>query len=194
MKRLGSLFELFLSMLKIGAFTFGGGYAMIHLLDDEFVAKKAWISSEEFSDLVVIAESTPGPIAINCSTYIGYKREGVLGSVVATLGMCIPSFTIIYLISLFFDRFLSMTFVARAFKGIQIAVVYLILSAGVKMLKKMKKTPFAISVTALTLACMVTLSLLSVSFSTIFYILIFGGISLTVYALRYFCKRGEGEE
>ena len=87
-------------MLKIGLFTFGGGYAMIHLLDEELVRKKRWIDSEEFSDLVVIAESTPGPIAINCSTYIGYKKERFLGAIVSTLGICIPSFTIIYLISL----------------------------------------------------------------------------------------------
>ena len=107
MKRLRSLFQLFLSMFKIGLFTFGGGYAMINLLDNEFVGRKKWIESDEFMDLVAIAESTPGPIAINCSTYIGYKREGILGALFATAGMCLPSFVIIYLISLFFDSFLS---------------------------------------------------------------------------------------
>ena len=75
MNRLKNLFGLFISMLKIGLFTFGGGYAMIHFLEDEFVERKGWIDSDEFADLVVIAESTPGPIAINCSTYIGYKKE-----------------------------------------------------------------------------------------------------------------------
>ena len=103
--RLKSLWLLFITMLKIGLFTFGGGYAMIHLLENEFVSKKKWIEEDEFMDLVAIAESTPGPIAINCSTYIGYKKERILGAVLATLGMCIPSFTIIFLISLFFNLF-----------------------------------------------------------------------------------------
>ena len=107
MKRLKQLSELFLSMMKIGAFTFGGGYAMIHLLDHEFVDSKGWLDKEEFMDLVTVAESTPGPIAINCATYIGYKKDGILGSLVATLGMIIPSFTVIFLVSLFFDRFLA---------------------------------------------------------------------------------------
>ena len=95
MKKVKDLFLLFISMLKIGLFTFGGGYAMIHLLETEFVSKKKWIDHDEFMDLVTIAESTPGPIAINCATYIGYKKEKVLGSIVATLGMVLPSFTII---------------------------------------------------------------------------------------------------
>ena len=193
MKRLRSLIGLFLSMMKIGLFTFGGGYAMIHLLDNEFVGKRKWLDSDEFGDLVVIAESTPGPIAINCSTYIGYKTEGFLGATVATLGMCIPSFTVIYLISLFFDRFLEIEVVASAFRGIRIAVIFLILSAGIKMLKKMKKSRFGITVMAITLISTVTLSLLSVSFSTIFYILISGGVSLFIYAVGYIRDRGEGK-
>ena len=193
MKRVRSLLGLFLAMMKIGLFTFGGGYAMIHLLDGEFVGKRKWIDADEFSDLVVIAESTPGPIAINCSTYIGYRIEGLLGALAATLGMCIPSFTIIYLISLFFDRFLEIDAIASAFRGIQIAVVYLILSAGIKMIRKMKKTRFSIAVMAITLVSMLTLSLFAVNFSTIFYILIFGGVSLTVYAIGYMKDRGEGK-
>lgn len=184
MKKIKSLLELFLLMMKIGMFTFGGGYAMINLLDNEFVSKKKWMDSEEFVDLVAIAESTPGPIAINCSTYIGFKKMGFIGALVSTLGMCIPSFCIIYFISLFFDRFLEVTWVASAFKGIQACVVFLILSAGVKMLKKMKKTPFNIAVITLTLASFVIFSLLSVAFSSIFYILIFGAVGMFLYALR----------
>ncbi|MBR7099399.1 MAG: chromate transporter, partial [Clostridia bacterium] len=117
--------SLFLTMLKIGFFTFGGGYAMIALLENEFVSKKKWLEKDAFLDVAAIAESTPGPIAINAATYIGYKNAGVVGSVIATLGICIPSFAIIYAISLFFDAFLSLTYVAYAFKGIQICVVYL---------------------------------------------------------------------
>jgi len=180
-------------MFKIGLFTFGGGYAMIHLLENEFVSRKEWLDSDEFLDLVAIAESTPGPIAINCATYIGYRKEKITGALAATFGMCLPSFTIIYLISLFFDRFLEISWVSSAFKGIQVCVVFLILSAGFKMLKKIKKTPFSISVMALTFVCMVTLSLFSVSFSSVFYILIFGSLALLIYTIRYLKRKGGGK-
>ena len=190
MNKAKGLLSLFWSMLKIGLFTFGGGYAMIHLLENEFVSRKNWIDGEEFIDLVAIAESTPGPIAINCATYIGYKKQGVAGALSATLGMCLPSFTIIYLISLFFDRFLEISWVASAFKGIQVCVVFLILSAGFKMLKKIKKTPFSIAVMSLTLVSMITLSLFSVGFSSIIYILIFGLLGLAIYAIRYLKEKG----
>ena len=173
--------KLFLTMLKIGLFTFGGGYAMIALLENEFVTKRKWIEKDEFLDMVAIAESTPGPIAINAATYIGYKILGFLGSLTATVAVCIPSFVIIYAISLFFDTFLSLTLVEYAFKGIQVCVIYLILSAGLKMLRQMKKTPFNILILSAVILCMVAFSVLSVNFSTIFYILISGGIGLFVY-------------
>ena len=192
MNKIKSLCELFLSMMKIGAFTFGGGYAMISLLESEFVSKKGWIDSDEFLDLVTIAESTPGPIAINCSTYIGYKKAGFFGALVATLGMCIPSFAIIYFISLFLESFLEVRWVASAFRGIQVCVIFLILSAGVKMLKKIRKTAFNVTVILLTLATMLLLSLLAAGFSSIFYILIFGTLGLVIYTVRYICNmRGE---
>ena len=183
MKKTKEYLSLFLTMLKIGLFTFGGGYAMIALLENEFVEKKKWIEKDEFLDVAAIAESTPGPIAINAATYIGFKKAGIVGSIIATLGICIPSFVIIYAISLFFDAFLSLTLVAYAFKGIQICVVYLILSAGLKMLKQMKKTEFNIIIILITLICMVVLSLFAVKFSTIFYILISGAFGVVVYFL-----------
>ena len=183
MKKTKEYLLLFLTMLKIGLFTFGGGYAMIALLENEFVAKKKWIEKDEFLDVAAIAESTPGPIAINAATYIGFKNAGIVGSIIATLGICIPSFVIIYAISLFFDAFLSLTLVAYAFKGIQICVVYLILSAGLKMLKQMKKTEFNIIIILITIICMVVLSLFAVKFSTIFYILISGAFGVVVYFL-----------
>ena len=182
-KKTKEYLSLFLTMLKIGLFTFGGGYAMIALLENEFVAKKKWIEKDEFLDVAAVAESTPGPIAINAATYIGFKNAGIVGSIIATLGICIPSFVIIYAISLFFDAFLSLTLVAYAFKGIQICVVYLILSAGLKMLKQMKKTAFNIIIILITLICMVVLSLFAVKFSTIFYILISGAFGVVVYFL-----------
>ncbi len=192
--RLKSLWLLFINMLKIGLFTFGGGYAMIHLLENEFVSKKKWIEEDEFMDLVAIAESTPGPIAINCSTYIGYKKEKILGAVFATLGMCIPSFTIIFFISLFFNQFLSIGWVASAFKGIQVCVVFLILSAGVKMLKKMKKKPFNLIVMSATFLCMVAFGVFAVSFSSIFYILISGFVGLLIYLIGYFKSKKSPEQ
>ena len=183
MRKVKGYLSLFLTMLKIGLFTFGGGYAMIALLENEFVSKKRWIEKDEFLDVAAIAESTPGPIAINAATYIGYKKSGMIGSMIATLGICIPSFAIIYAISLFFDAFLSLTLVAYAFKGIQICVVYLILSAGLKMLKQMKKNTFNMIIISITLICMIVFSLFAVKFSTIFYILISGACGVAVYLL-----------
>ena len=99
-----SLLELFLSFFKIGLFTFGGGYAMIPIMEREVVEKKKWVDDETISTILAISESTPGPLAINSATYIGYNIRGVLGSVMATLGVVLPSFIIIFLISLFFDN------------------------------------------------------------------------------------------
>ena len=185
---------LFFTMLKIGLFTFGGGYAMIALLENEFVTKRGWLEQEEFLDVAAIAESTPGPIAINSATYIGYKQAGILGSVVATLGMTLPSFCIIYAMSLFFDAFLSLTVVACAFRGIQIAVLYLILSAGLRMLKKMKKTPFSLAVLLLTLIGMVTLTLFSVKLSTIVYILTSGVAGVALWLIQRLRRGKKGGE
>ena len=173
--------ELFLTMLKIGAFTFGGGYAMIALLEAEFVSKKGWIEKDEFLDMVAIAESTPGPIAINSATYIGYKMLGFWGSLVATVAMCIPSFAIIFTISLFFDEFLSLTLVANAFRGIQVCVIYLIFSAGMKMLGQIKKSILNVSILAVTVALMIIFSVFAVKFSSIFFIITSGCIGLFTF-------------
>jgi chromate transporter len=180
-------------MMKIGLFTFGGGYAMIALLENEFVEKKKYIEKDEFLDMVAISESTPGPIAINAATYIGYKHLGVLGSLVATVGVIIPSFVIIFTISLFFDTFLSFTLVEYAFRGIQVCVVYLIFSAGLKMLKQMKKNVFSVAIVSAVALCMVVFSLFAVKFSTILYILICGCIGLFAYFLNTMTRK-EGEK
>ena len=171
-------------MLKIGLFTFGGGYAMIALLENEFVEKKKYIEKDEFLDMVAIAESTPGPIAINAATYLGYKRMGFFGSLLATIGVVLPSFVIIFVISLFFDTFLSFKLVEYAFRGIQVCVVYLIFSAGLKMLKQMKKTVFSVTVVSAVVLCMILFSLFAVKFSTILYILICGVLGLFIYLLK----------
>ncbi len=184
-KSQNSILLLFFTMLKIGVFTFGGGYAMIALLESEFVSKRKWLSKEEFLDMVAIAESSPGPIAINSATYIGYKVGKFWGSLLATIGVCLPSFIIIFIISLFLNAFLKLTFVAYAFKGIQVGVTFLILRAGLKMLKDIKKDIISILILSLTFGCMIAFALLAVDFSSIFYILIGGFVGLLLYLIRY---------
>lgn len=184
MKKKNGLLEMFLTLLKIGLFTFGGGYAMLALLESELVEKKKWIGKDEFLDMVAIAESTPGPIAINSATYIGYKRGRMLGSAIATTAICIPSFVIIYVISLFLDTFLTFTLVGYAFRGIQACVVYLILSAGLKMLKGVKKDAVSIAILISVLVCMVCFSVFAIEFSSIFYIIISGAIGIMLYFIR----------
>ena len=182
--------KLFLTFLKIGAFTFGGGYAMLPLMADE-VAANAWMTPDELVNFIAVSESTPGVLAINAATYVGYRRARVPGALAATVGICIPSFVIIFLISLFFDAFLSVAWVAAAFRGIRICVVFLILSAGIKMLRKMEKTAFSITVMTLTLIAMIALSLFAVSFSSIFYILIAGVLGLALYLVGHFGGKGD---
>ncbi|MBO5841784.1 MAG: chromate transporter [Clostridia bacterium] len=184
--------RLFFTMLKIGLFTFGGGYAMIALLEHEFVEKKKYLEKQEFLDMVAIAESTPGPIAINAATYIGYKQLGFLGALACTVAICIPSVVIIFAISLFFDAFLSLKLVEYAFRGIQVCVVYLIFSAGLKMLKQIKKTPLSVTVVVTVVLCMIAFSLLAVKFSTILYILICGCIGLVIYLIKQAKHKKEG--
>ena len=141
--------------------------------------KRTFTVSESYA----IAESTPGPVAVNSATYIGYKLAGVAGAAASTLAVCLPSFAVIYLISLFFDRFLQLTVVANAFKGIQACVIYLILSAGVKMLKNLQRTPFNTAVVAVVLAAMVGCSMLAVKFSSICCILLCGAAGVLAYAI-----------
>ena len=190
MKKSKLILTLFLTFFKIGAFTFGGGYAMLNLLENEFVSKKGWLTKDEFLDMLAIAESTPGPIAINSATFIGYKTAGVFGSVFATLGVVLPSFIIIFVISLFLDTFLTFTVVANAFKGIQACVVYLIGSVGIKLLKQMEKKALPIAIMVTVLVCMITLSLFAVKFSSIIYILISGALGV----IAFYSKKHAGKE
>ena len=136
------LLDLFLTFLKIGLFTFGGGYAMISIIENVCVDTKKWITHDEMMNITVIAESTPGPIAINCATFVGYKQKGIIGGILATVGVVVPSFVIIYLISMFLDRFLEITIIANAFRGIQVAVGILIIRVALNMLRKSKLTNF----------------------------------------------------
>lgn len=185
-----SLETLFFTFFKIGLFTFGGGYAMIALLEEEFIQRRKWLDKDEFLDMAAIAESIPGPVAINSATYLGYKLAKVPGAVTATVAVCLPSFLIIYAISLFFEQFTQLTVIANAFKGIQVCVIYLIFSAGVRMLKALDKSPFATGVLAAVMLVMVGLSLAGVSVSSILLILLSGAAGVAAWLIG---RRKEGK-
>ncbi len=182
--------ELFLTFAKVGLFTFGGGYAMIALIENTCVEKKQWITHDEMMNITVIAESTPGPIAINCATYVGYKQKGFIGAVAATIGMILPSFCIIFLISLFLDHFLEITWIAHAFLGIKIAVGILILDAAIKMIQKMQKKwmPRVFMICAFII--MMLINIFSVRISTVILMLAAGVISLIIFIIQKQTAKG----
>ena len=177
------ILELFLTFARIGLFTFGGGYAMIPLIEDICVEKKKWITHDEMMNLAVIAESTPGPIAINCATFVGFRQGGLTGAAAATVGMTVPSFCIIFLISLFLDDFLTITWIAHAFMGIKIAVGILIVDAAVKMIRKMKKKPVPLAFLICAFLAMLVIDIFALRISSITLMLTAGVISLAIFAV-----------
>ena len=178
------LLDLFLTFAKIGLFTFGGGYAMIAMIENNCVERKKWISHDEMMNVTVLAESTPGPIAINCATFTGYKKAGFIGALVATVGMIVPSFTIIFLISMFLDDFLELTLIANAFKGIKIAVGILILDAALTMIKKMHKKMLPRAIMICSAVTMLCINLFSWNFSSISLMLIAAVVSLIIFVIH----------
>ena len=185
-----SLGTLFFTFFKIGLFTFGGGYAMIALLEEEFIQRRRWLDKDEFLDMTAIAESTPGPVAINSATYLGYKLAGAPGAAVAPVAVCLPSFLIIYAISLFFEQFTQLTVIANAFKGIQVCVIYLIFSAGVRMLQALDHSLFSSGVLLSVFLAMTSLSLAGISVSSILLILLSGAAGVAAWLLG---RRKEGK-
>ena len=185
-----SLGTLFFTFFKIGLFTFGGGYAMIALLEEEFIQRRRWLDKDEFLDMTAIAESTPGPVAINSATYLGYKLAEVPGAAVSTVAVCLPSFLIIYAISLFFEQFTQLTVIANAFKGIQVCVIYLIFSAGVRMLQALDRSLFSSGVLLSVFLAMTSLSLAGISVSSILLILLSGAAGVAAWLLG---RRKEGK-
>ena len=177
------LLDLFITFAKIGLFTFGGGYAMIAMIEHQCVERKAWITHDEMMNVTVIAESTPGPIAINCATFTGYKKAGFAGALTATLGIITPSFIIIYLVSMFLNNFLALTIIANAFKGIKIAVGILILDAALMMIKKMPKKKLPRAIVACSCIAMLCINLFAWNFSSISLMLIAAAVSLTLFVL-----------
>ena len=178
------LLDLFLTFAKIGLFTFGGGYAMIAMIENTCVERKKWISHDEMMNVTVIAESTPGPIAINCATFTGYKKAGFPGAVAATLGIIVPSFVIVYLISMFLDHFLEVAIIANAFKGIKIAVGILILDAAITMIKKMPKKKLPRTIMVCSCIVMLCINLFTWNFSSISLMLLAAVVSLAVFLLN----------
>ena len=133
------LLTIFLTFFKIGAFTFGGGYAMIPLIQREAVENHKWVTDEDILNVVAIAESTPGPIAINAATFVGYQVAGFAGAVAATLGVVLPSFAIILTISYVLRQFRELQMVRYAFNGIRVGVLVLMGKALLKMFKTNQK-------------------------------------------------------
>ena len=197
MKKLKELWELFFTFFKIGLFTFGGGYAMISLIEDECVAKHRWMTHDEMADMLAIAESTPGPISINCATHIGYRRWGILGALMTTVGVVLPSFVIILLIANFFDYILEVSIVAAAFRGIAVAVALLILRVGIKLLRKTSRHPFHIGLLSGAFLVILATHVFSLGISTVYVIL---GAALLGLAVTFLPKGGasrkdeEGDE
>ena len=183
------LLELFFTFAKIGLFTFGGGYAMISIIENQCVERKKWISSDEMMNMTVIAESTPGPIAINCSTFAGYKRAGISGALAATLGMVMPSFIVIYFISMYLDNFLELTIIANAFKGIKIGVGFLILNAGITMLKKMQKKKVSKAIMICSCITMLCINFFAWKISSISLMVVAAIASLVLFNIQEIQKQ-----
>ena len=178
------LLDLFLTFAKIGLFTFGGGYALVSMIENTCVEKKAWLTHDEMMTVTVIAESTPGPIAINCATYVGYKQKGMVGAIVATIGMVLPSFVIILLVSMVFDNFLEITWIASAFKGIRIAVGIIILDAGIKMVRKMHKKVIPRIIMACSALAMFLIDIFALRISSIVLMLVAAVVSLSIFFVK----------
>lgn len=191
MKRGKLLWELFHVFFRIGLFTFGGGYAMISIVEDACVDKRQWITRDEMEDLIVVAESTPGPIAINCATFVGKRQGGLPGAIIATLGMILPSFLVIFAISRLLDRFLEIRVVANAFRGVKLAVGILILDAGRRLLSRMPKKPLPMTILFVSVAVMLLSSFFSLRLSSIVLMLASGAVSLLVYGVA---RRGGERE
>lgn len=178
------LLDLFLTFAKIGLFTFGGGYAMISLIEHACVEQKQWITHDEMMNVAVIAESTPGPIAINCATFVGYKQKGLIGAMAATIGMVLPSFCIIFLISMLLDNFLEIAWIAHAFMGIKIAVGILILDAAIKMIRKMQKKSIPLTIMCCAFIAMLLIDILALRVSSITLMLIAAFVSLVLFLIK----------
>ncbi len=170
-----SLWSLFLLFAKIGAFTLGGGYAMIPIIDNEIVRKRRWMDKEDFMDVLAIAQSAPGILAVNISIFVGYKVRKNIGSVVATLGACLPSFVFILLIAMFFSNFRENVYVEKVFRGIRPVVVALIAVPVVDMVKRSNLNVFRALISAATAIAVIFLKVSPVYIIMVVAILFLSG-------------------
>ena len=157
---------------------------MLSLIENNCVEKKKWITHDEMMNVTVIAESTPGPIAINCATFVGFKQAGLLGALTATFGMVFPSFVIIYTVSMFLDNFLEITLIANAFKGIKVAVGILVLDAAITMIRKMHRRVLPKVIMLCSFAAMLLINIFAWDFSSIALMLVAAAISLAIFCVK----------
>ena len=179
-----TLLELFFTFMKIGLFTFGGGLAMLSLIEEECVGKRHWITHEDVMDVTVIAESTPGPVAINCATFVGFQQAGILGAIVATVGVVIPSFVIIYGIALFMNDFMEYTIVANALKGIAVAVGITILDVGISMIIGMKKNKQSVGIMLTAFVLMLLTDIFAWNLSSVTLLFVAAIFSLVAFQIK----------
>ena len=182
-KSLKNLLSLFLTFFKLGIFSIGGGPTMLTLIQGEFVEKKKWLDNDELMEMTAIAESTPGPIAINLATYLGYKRGGFLGALVSTLGVIVTPFVLMFCISLFLENILSNEAVQYAFMGVKVGVVFLLLKVSFTLIKGVKKDWFGVTLLLLVTVAMVLITIFAVNFSAIYFILMGAVLGLLVYGI-----------
>lgn len=182
--------DLMKTFMKIGLFTFGGGYAMLGVIEENCAEEKKWITHDEMMDITVIAESTPGPVAINCATFVGYKQAGIKGAAAATFGVAFPSFVIIYLIAMFLERFMDIAIIANAFRGIRLAVGFLILNAAIRMIRKMGKDPLSVTLMVAAFAAMTAINVFNLKISTIVLMLAAAAVGLAML----FFRRAQGKK
>ncbi|MFR9534382.1 MAG: chromate transporter [Rikenellaceae bacterium] len=140
--------DLFSTFLKIGIFTFGGGYAMIPLIEREVIDKRAWVAKKEFMDLLTIAQSAPGPISLNTAVFVGYKSRGYKGALASLIGVVLPSFLILLIVALYFSHIRDNKIVDAAFKGMRPVVIALILAPMVSLVRPMKPLHIALAAVA----------------------------------------------
>ena len=178
------MWQLFISFLKIGAFTFGGGYAMVPLIEKEVIDKRGWVAREEFLDLLTIAQSAPGPIALNTAVFVGYRIKGLLGALSSLFGIVLPSFAIILLVAIFFADIRNNEYVEAAFKAIRPAVVALIVAPIVGLTKGMHSALLIVSVVTAIAVWMFGISPV--------YVLILGALAGLVWSI--FIVRKEGKQ
>lgn len=183
--------KMFLTFLKLGFLCIGGGNTMVSMLEGELIDKKKWITSEELIEMIAVAEVTPGPIAINIATYIGYKRGKILGALMTTLGIVIPPVICMFLIATFLDKLIQYKFINYALTGIKCGVIVLLISVAVSLIKKTKLDLFGILGLILVVSSKLVLDVFNISFSAVYYILAGAVLGIIIYALIPKFKRLE---